>query len=94
MNLTNLLRETKGKKHEMINTILFGMIGLAAVSFIIYMIYIYTITLEKRILYTAPIQQNWYKKQTYPALKEFTCIISTEYDFCFFLRNLIVNSDV
>lgn len=31
-NLTNPVRESK---HEMINTILFGMIGLAAVSFII-----------------------------------------------------------
>lgn len=58
MNLTNLLRETTETKQEMINTLLFGMIGLAAVSFIIYMIYIYTITLEKRIVYTAPFQQN------------------------------------
>lgn len=50
--LTNPVRESK---HEMINTILFGMIGLAAVSFIIYMIYIYSISLEKRLVYTAPI---------------------------------------
>lgn len=55
MNLTNLLRETKETKHEMINTIMFGMIRLAVVSFIIYMIYIYTITLEKGIVYAAPI---------------------------------------
>lgn len=51
-NFTNPVRESK---HEIINTILFGMIGLAAVSFIIYMIYIYTISLEKRLVYTAPI---------------------------------------
>lgn len=51
-NFTNPVRESK---HEMINTLLFGMIGLAAVSFIIYMIYIYTISLEKRLVYTAPI---------------------------------------
>lgn len=55
MNFTNPVRETKGIKHELINTLIFGMIGLAGVSFFIYMIYIYTISLENRLVYTNPI---------------------------------------
>lgn len=54
-HLINPVRETRETKHEMINSIMFGIIGLAAVLFIIYMVYIYIITLEKRIVYTTPI---------------------------------------
>lgn len=54
---TNLTNPDRESNHEIINTILFGLIGLhvAAVLFIIYMIYSYTIALEKRPVYTVPI---------------------------------------
>lgn len=40
--------DIKERQPKVINTLLFGIIGLTAPSFIIYMIYLYTRVLEKR----------------------------------------------
>lgn len=49
LNLTISVKtmETESKG---INTLMFGIIGLLAVSFIIYMMYLYTRVLEKRLV--------------------------------------------
>lgn len=47
--LTNPIYKTMETEPKKINTLMFGILGLMAVSFIIYMIYLYTRVLEKRI---------------------------------------------
>lgn len=48
--LTNPVIETKETESKRINTLMFGIIGLIAVAFIIYMLYLYTRVLEKRLV--------------------------------------------
>lgn len=84
-HLINHVRETRETKHEMINSIMFGIIGLAAVSFIIYMIYIYIITLEKQPVFS----KNDVNSKPGPLQKN---ILYLQVRFPLFLRILIANS--
>lgn len=49
-NLTISVYKTMETESKGINTLMFGIIGLLAVSFIIYMMYLYTRVLEKRLV--------------------------------------------
>lgn len=50
LNLTISVYKTMETESKGINTLMFGIIGLLAVSFIIYMMYLYTRVLEKRLV--------------------------------------------
>ncbi|XP_052682261.1 uncharacterized protein LOC128162885 [Crassostrea angulata] len=49
-NSTYPVYETKKTEPKKINTLIFGIIGLMTLSFIIYMMYLYTRVLEKRLV--------------------------------------------
>lgn len=54
-NLTNHVCETKERLLKRNRSVMFGVIGLTGMSFIIYMLYIYTRVLERRLLNTTTV---------------------------------------
>lgn len=54
-NQTNHVCETKKTPSKWIKTLLFGVVGLAGLSLIIFILYFYTRVLEKRLLNRATV---------------------------------------
>lgn len=62
--------DIKERQPKVINTLMLGIIGQTALSFIIYMIYYYTLVLENRQVNISTVKQT---KRIYLVTKVFSC---------------------